>query len=322
MFSMPAVAVTPDVRWPEWNRVIPQVSAWNPDTGEVQVSIEVRAIGGNLHMLSASVSWPEGFRGVGAPQKLNRLASGKSWVTIHRAVGPQQFDGWAEMLVSGLPDPVALKERIARTPEYSPVVREIMNRELAGLKEPIPIGRAIPLFVSPEIGVVFPGTWLFSRVKLGEYPPVFLWAPAFTMGSGELAQVYAGFKDALTGNRRDVAVQSLGRIWELTRNHQGFVEVSSADGQSSSLAVTVISPCLTANRLVLRGLTDLSGAIAEHRELEKSLETGPANPYLHVNWGLLLMARGQGLEAEKHFQTALREIPGMVLAADLLKGKK
>lgn len=325
----PALAVTPDVRLPEWHTLSVRVADWNPALGEVAVEAELRGSGMPLTELSADLHWPETVRAKTGRQSMPSIETGQSWTSRHTASGVKiPFDGWLELEAAARPDAGALREKLGAIATFTPAMRQVMEGEVAAISGPLPIGRSLPFYADENIAIFIPRSLAFvPTAKIGERA-LHLWVPGIASPAA-LAEALGNLRKSLgPDGTSPVFADAVRAVDEAMTAAGDTVEVGcGGDKPPFHVPLNVFREAMSLNRAVLAAANERGSAIALGR-LERLVRQAPpgfTTPFGWANLAVLQAEAGFLPRARDSFAKALGQVPAWPLVRgwrDRLETKK
>lgn len=317
-------AVSPELRLPEWNRFEPRITGWD-GKGKLSLELEVQALKVKLLQLSAGLVWPSPLKSDDRAEKLSSLDSGKTWKTTWSATVPESFDGWFEVDLQALPEIAALEREIAAVATMSGMAREVLTKEARGFKTPVQIGRTVSLHIDPGMATLLPRHLLFSPVWMTGNRALLLWQPAGILGSGQVAEAWSAFCQAIPEQKTQAAMVALGKLQKLLAKTTEPIPLLGADQGQFSLMPQAILEAIEANLATLHAAEKHAAEPARLMLLAGKSGNSFTKPFIWANIGILHALGNRPDQAKKAWETALELQPGWPMLRgwmEALKGGK
>ncbi len=311
-----AEAKPPEIRFPDWYKTTVLVTGWNPATRDLRVTVQVEALLGPVHDLSAEVAWPAGFTARSPRRTLDLLPAGQTWTAEFAADAPATFDGWFEVVAAGRPDRQALRAHIENPGAYPAGAKAVLLAEIAGLAKPLPIGLSTPLSIGSHLAATVPRTFLPLPIWKLSGKSLHLWAPAATFTNPAVQLRFAEWQAAVLAGQATPSRQAGTALLAVLDGPEPFELKPAGDQPPVSLHPTLARQLVQMSIDALLGLETPPNVLAgQAKALGKAPPTF-TDGFRAANLGALLAAQGATTEAGAAWRFALERFPAWNLVRD------
>ena len=146
-------AMTPRIRFPEWNKTNIKIADWDPAKGILTIRVEIEA---NRIPIEKAYSQPflqSNFNKVIGKIEKENIKQGDKAVFTHRLNIKSNTSNWIEMDVRAKPDIAGLKALLRSEYANNPSMRDILEAEANQIKNPVFIGKSMPVLVRDDIAL-------------------------------------------------------------------------------------------------------------------------------------------------------------------------
>ncbi|RCK76011.1 MAG: hypothetical protein OZSIB_3358 [Candidatus Ozemobacter sibiricus] len=312
----PAAAMPPAIRFPDWYKTSALVTAWNPATRELRVTVRVEAPIGPIADLAVEVVWPAGFTGRTPRRTLDRLPAGQSWAAEFVAEAPASFDGWFEVVATGRPDRQALQAHIEQPGAYAASAKAVLLAELANLAKPLPIGFCSPLSIEAQLAATVPRAFLPLPLWPVAGRRLHLWAPAVAFTDPAVQQRFAEWQAAVLAQQATPSRQAGTALLAALGGTEPYEVKPAAEQPPIALHPEMARQLVQMSIEALQSLESPPPVLAKQVEALRAAPPSFTDGFRAANLGVLLAAQGATTVASTAWQLALERWPAWNLVRE------
>lgn len=308
-------AMTPRIKFPEWNNTTIRFSDWDPAKGILTLTVTIEA---NKIALSKIYSQPylqSSFKTIQNRFEKDALKYGEKVTFTHRLNIKSNTDNWIEMDVRAKPDIAGLKCLIRSEYVNSDAMCGILEAEADSIKAPLFIGTSLPVLVRDDIALDVTPEIAFTPSFEYNKSNYYVWMPLDSAESKTTGSAIKLFKEAI--EKKDLhAIEATGQnlIKRFDTDKKAIV-FKRAKGDNFMIPTKIAVEMLNADIATLKAI--LSGKAEELENSYKTMKPCYTKAFLAYNLSLLFNSLNQKEKAQTYIKEALTENPAWPAAKKL-----
>lgn len=305
-------AMTPRVKFPEWNNTSFKITDWNPQKGILTLTVTVEANRTPLSKIHSQPYLQSNFNTIQSRYEKDFLEYGKKATFNHRINIKSNTTNWVELDVRAMPDIAGLKILTRSAYSKEPALSAILEAEADQIKSPIFIGTSLPILVRDDIALTVTPEIAFSPSLEHKGSKYYLWIPLDSAENPTTTSTIKLFKEAI--NKKDLSsIEAAGQnLVNRFSNNKRAIVFKRAKGDNFMIPTNIALEMLRTDISTLKAvLTD------NPTELEKEYKAMPpcyTKAFAAYNLSQLFKSLGNEEKAKIYLNEALLENPAWPLA--------
>lgn len=307
LISNLVLAMTPQLRFPEWNKKSIKITDWDPVNGILTVTVVVEANRIPLEKVYSQPYLQSNFNKLLGKYEKDNIKQGDKAVFVHKLNVKSNSSNWLEMDVRAKPDITGLKVLIRTAHSDNKVLGEVLEREADQIKAPIFIGTSMPILARDDIAMSVTPEIAFSPDFKYKDVNYYIWMPLDCAESQTTNSAIKIFRQAISEKNIkniEAAGQNLINRFDTEKRTIVFKRV---DGDKFSIPTKVAVEMLTADVICLKAILNQNTDDLENSY--KEMKPCYAKAFVAYNLYALFKFMNNNEKAEKYKKEALAEQP-------------
>lgn len=310
-----AFAMTPRVKFPEWNKTSIILSDWDAIKGILTITVQVEANRINLGKTYSQPYLQSSFNTLLTRQEKDEIKQGDKAEFVHRLNIKSNTENWLEMDIRCMPDVAAMKYLIRKEYSGNPAMLEILEAEANEIKAPIFIGTSMPILVRDDIAISATPEIAFIPSFNYNGNNYYIWLPLDTAESQTTCSAIKLFKAAIESKDAQKIEKTGIALLNRFDTDQKSIVFKKANGDNFMIPTKVALEMLKADIICLKAvLTNKTDELES--ELEK-MSPSYTKAFMAYNLSALFKSLGDKEKLLKYKRMALSEQPAWPLAESL-----
>ncbi len=304
-------AMTPRIRFPEWNKTNIKITDWDPIKGILTITVVIEA---NRIPIEKAYSQPylqSNFNKVIPKIEKENIKQGDKAVFTHRLNIKSNTTNWVEMDIRAMPDIAGLKVLLRSEYADNPAMRDILEMESDQIKNPVFIGTSMPILVRDDIALNVTPEIAFVPSFIHNNQKYYIWLPLDTAESKTTNSAIKIFKTALEGKDLKKIEAAGQNLIERFNTEKRTIVFKRGKGDNFAIPTKVALEMLRANIVSLKAI--LNNNTDELEKFYSEMKPCYTKGFIAYNLYALFKSAGNTAKASKYKNEALTEKPAWPL---------
>lgn len=308
-------AMTPRVKFPEWNNTSIKIADWNPERGVLTLTVTIEANRIPLEKVYSQPYLQSSFKTIQNRFEKDSLKYGEKVTFTHRLNIKSNSNDWLEMDVRAKPDVAGMKNLIRSEYVNNEAMCGILESEADNIKAPLFIGTSLPVLVRDDIALDVTPEIAFTPSFENNKASYYMWMPLDSAESKTTSSAIKLFKEAV--EKKDLqAVEATGQnlIKRFDTDKRAIV-FKRAKGDNFMIPTKIAVEMLNADLATFKAV--LSNNPEELENTYKAMKPCYTKSFLAYNLSVLYKSLNQADKAKTFKEEALAENPAWPAAKNL-----